>query len=162
MEALVERDPGLWLSRSWTTRERRPSENDDAYHFTTTTDFERRIAAGGFLEWTEFLGNYYGTPTPEPGAEQDLLLEIEVDGAQQVKQAHPDALLIFVLPPNREEQERRLRGRGDPDAKVHARLKKAESEEPIGRTIADHIVVNDEFSETIDEMLSIIERARNG
>ena len=49
MEALVERDPGLWLSRSWTTRERRPSENDDAYHFTTTTDFERRIAAGGFL-----------------------------------------------------------------------------------------------------------------
>ncbi len=148
------------MSRSWTTRERRPSENEDVYHFATTAEFEQRIADGGFLEWTEFLGNYYGTPLPEPGVEQDLVLEIEVDGAQQVKRVHPDALLIFVLPPSREEQERRLRGRGDPDVKVHARLKKAETEEPIGRSIADHIVVNDGLSETIDEMLSIIDEAR--
>ena len=160
VQALVARDPNLWLSRSWTTRERRPSESDDAYVFTDTATFERREREGGFLEWTEFLGHYYGSPTPEPAAQEDLVLEIEVDGAQQVKQLHPDALLIFVLPPSREEQERRLRGRGDPNDKVMARLKKAEIEEPIGRDLADHVVVNDDLHTTIDEMLSIINAAR--
>ena len=160
VDALVRRDPRLWLSRSWTTRERRPSEADDAYVFTDTASFEQRIADGGFLEWTEFLGNYYGSPTPAPETDQDIVLEIEVDGAQQVKRLHPDALLLFVVPPSREEQERRLRGRGDPGDKVLARLKKAEIEEPIGRALADHIVVNDDLNDTIDEMLDIIRAAR--
>jgi guanylate kinase len=160
VEALVRRDPRLWLSRSWTTRERRPSEAEDAYVFTDTASFEQRIADGGFLEWTEFLGNYYGSPTPSPDADQDVVLEIEVDGAQQVKQLYPDALLLFVLPPSREEQERRLRGRGDPGDKVLARLKKAEVEEPIGRRLADHVVVNDDLDDTIEEMLALIEAAR--
>ncbi len=161
---MVRRDPRLRLSRSWTTRARRPSESDDAYVFTDTASFEQRIAAGGFLEWTEFLGNYYGSPVPDPrtlrDGDGDLVLEIEVDGAQQVKRLHPDALLLFVLPPSREEQERRLRGRGDPDAKVHARLKKAEVEEPVGRDLADHVVVNDDLDATVDEMLAIIDHAR--
>jgi guanylate kinase len=161
VDTLVRRDPELWLSRSWTTRERRPSENDDAYVFTTTEAFEDRIAAGGFLEWTEFLGNYYGTPVPDPAESRDIVLEIEVDGAQQVKRAHPEAQLIFVLPPSREEQERRLRGRGDQDHKVLARLKKAEEEEPVGRDLADFIVVNDDLETTIDELLSIINQLRS-
>lgn len=160
VDALVKRDPQLWLSRSWTTRDQRPSETDDAYVFTTTEAFEERETAGGFLEWTEFLGNYYGTPTPEVGDERDLVLEIEVDGAQQVKRVAPEAMLIFVMPPSREEQERRLRGRGDVDHKVLARLKKAEQEEPIGKQLADHVVVNDDLESTIDEMLSIIDAAR--
>lgn len=160
VDALVRRDPELWLSRSWTTRDRRPSESDDAYVFTDTEHFERRIADGGFLEWTEFLGNYYGSPLPEPGVDQDVVLEIEVDGAQQVKRIFPDALLLFVVPPSREEQERRLRGRGDPGDKVLARLKKAEIEEPIGRALADHIVVNDDLDDTIEEMLAIIDSER--
>lgn len=160
VDALVKRDPQLWLSRSWTTRERRPSEPEDAYVFTDSASFENRISEGGFLEWTEFLGNYYGTPSPEPDDDRDIVLEIEVDGAQQVKRITPDALLIFVLPPSRDEQERRLRGRGDQDHKVLARLKKAEEEEPIGRQLADQVVVNDDLDETIDEMLAIIERAR--
>mgnify|MGYP000713133104 CR=1 FL=1 len=161
VDALVKRDPRLWLSRSWTTRPQRPSETDDAYVFTTADEFDDRISAGGFLEWTEFLGNYYGTPTPEVGDERDLVLEIEVDGARQVKRLAPDAMLIFVLPPSRAEQERRLRGRGDQDHKVLARLKKAEEEEPIGRELADHVVVNDDLENTIDEMLAIIQAARN-
>ena len=164
VDELVQRDPGLWLSRSWTTRERRPGEREDAYVFTSAEAFEERISAGGFLEWTEFLGNYYGTPRPDrlddPDA-PDIVLEIEVDGAQQVKQLYPDAVLIFVLPPSREEQERRLRGRGDPDHKVLARLRKAENEEPIGRDIADHIVVNDLLDRTIDEMLGIVATERS-
>lgn len=163
VDALVRRDPGLWLSRSWTTRERRPGESADAYVFTTPGTFEERITSGGFLEWTEFLGNYYGTPLPEhldDPAAPDTVLEIELDGAQQVKHRYPEAVLIFVLPPSREEQERRLRGRGDPGDKVLARLRKAEIEERIGRAEADHVVVNDDLERTIDEMLAIIAAER--
>jgi guanylate kinase len=163
VDALVRHDPRLWLSRSWTTRPQRPGERDDAYVFTDAASFERRIADGGFLEWTEFLGNYYGTPSPEPVAGADVVvLEIEVDGARQVKAALPEAILIFVLPPSREEQARRLRERGDLDDKVFARLRKAEEEEPVGMGIADHVVVNDDLEDTIGEMLAIIEAARHG
>jgi guanylate kinase len=157
---LVARDPKLWLSRSWTTRERRHGESEDAYRFVTPDEFRKHIAAGGFLEWTEFLGHLYGTPLPEPTAGSDVVLEIEVDGAQQVKAIRPDALLIFILPPSRDEQERRLRGRGDRPDRVAARLRKAEDEEPVGRALADHVVVNDDLDETVDTMLAIIDRAR--
>lgn len=160
VDALVQRDPRLWLSRSWTTREQRPGEPDEAYVFTTRDQFERRIAEGGFLEWTEFLGNYYGTPIPSADPEHDIVLEIEVDGARQVRERDPEALVIFVLPPSRIEQERRLRGRGDPPHKVEARLRKADDEEPIGKAMADYVVVNDELETTILEMLDILERAR--
>lgn len=160
VRALVQRDPRLWLSRSWTTRGQRPGEADDAYVFTSRDAFERRIAAGGFLEWTTFLDNYYGTPLPDAQPGRDTVLEIEVDGARQVKALHPDAVLIFVLPPSRDEQERRLRGRGDADHQVEQRVRKAEEEEPIGRALADHIVVNDDLDRTVDEMLAIIDRHR--
>jgi guanylate kinase len=161
--ALVQRDPHLWLSRSWTTRERREGEPEDAYVFTSAEQFEDRITAGGFLEWTEFLGNYYGTPRPDQldvRDAPDIVLEIELDGAQQVKRQYPEAILIFVLPPSREEQERRLRGRGDPGDKVSARLRRAEIEEEVGRAEADHIVVNDDLDRTVDEMVCIIDRER--
>jgi guanylate kinase len=157
---LVERDPSLWLSRSWTTRPRRAGEPADAYVFTDRDAFERRIAEGGFLEHTEFLGSYYGTPTPDPAPGQDVVLEIEVHGAQQVKARHPDALLIFVLPPSREEQQRRLRERGDAEDKVAARLRKADDEEPIGKALADHVLINDDLSRTVDELLTIIRAER--
>jgi guanylate kinase len=156
VNALVQRDASLWLSRSWTTRARRPGEAQDAYVFTDRLAFEQRIAEHGFLEWTEFLDQYYGTPIPQPDDSKDVVLEIEVHGAQQVKSANPDATLIFVLPPSRDEQRRRLEGRGDPDQKVAERLKKAEDEEPVGMAIADHVVVNDDLEQTISELLEII------
>jgi guanylate kinase len=157
---LVSRDPTLWLSRSWTTRARRDGESEGAYVFVSRDQFEKRIADGGLLEWTEFLGNLYGTPLPEPASGSDVVLEIEVDGAQQVKQLQDDAILIFVLPPTRTEQERRLRERGDREDRVHQRLHKAETEEPIGLKLADHVVVNDNLDDTIDELLRIINEAR--
>jgi guanylate kinase len=160
VNALVERDPNLWLSRSWTTRRQRPGEPDTAYVFTDQTTFEDRIESGGFLEWTKFLDNYYGTPMPEVADHRDVVLEIEVDGASQVKRIREDAILIFVLPPSRDEQQRRLRGRGDPEEKVDERLRKALDEEPVGLAIADHVVVNDNLERTVDEMLSIIGRHR--
>ena len=106
-----------------------------------------------------------GTPEPDQLSLRDapdIVLEIELDGAQQVKRKHPDAILIFVLPPTREEQERRLRGRGDPGDKVLARLRKAELEEPIGRKEADYVVVNDDLDRTVDELLEIVEAERSG
>jgi guanylate kinase len=157
---LVQRDQRLWLSRSWTSRQQRPGESDTAYHFTDRVAFEARIADGGFLEWTEFLGNYYGTPVPEAVDNRDVVLEIEVHGAQQVKARHQDAVLIFVLPPSRDEQRRRLEGRGDPVHKVAERLQKAEDEEPVGMSIANHVVTNDDLERTIAEMLEIINAER--
>jgi guanylate kinase len=160
VEALIKRDPKLWLSRSWTTRAQRPGESHDAYHFVSRQEFEHRIAESGFLEWTEFLGNFYGTPTPEAPDGRDIVLEIEVDGAQQVKRQYPHAVLLFVLPPSRLEQESRLHGRGDAEQKVQERLRKAEEEEPIGKLLADHILVNDDLNETVSALLSLIAHYR--
>ena len=160
VDALVKRDPSLLLSRSWTTRQRRPGEREDAYVYVTRNEFEAHRDRGGFLEWTEFLGNYYGSPVPDAASGRDIVLEIEVDGAQQVKAVHPEATLIFVLPPSRDEQRRRLVGRGDPDDKVQQRLRKAEEEEPIGRALADVVVVNDDLDQTVGEMMDIITARR--
>jgi guanylate kinase len=160
VDALLRRDSTLLLSRSWTTREQRPGEHDDAYVFTTREAFESHRKADGFLEWTEFLGNYYGTPVPDLSDGRDIVLEIEVDGAQQVKVRHPESVLIFILPPSRDEQRRRLVGRGDPDHKVLERLRKAEEEEPVGLALADYSFVNDDLDHTVTEMLSLIERLR--
>jgi guanylate kinase len=164
VRALLKVDDRLALSRSWTTRRQRPGEPDDAYVFVSRDDFERHIAGEGFLEWTEFLGNYYGTPVPTRGTDladhRDLILEIEVQGALQIRAMHPDALMIFVLPPSRAEQERRLRERGDREDRVQARLAKAIDEEPIGTAMADHVVVNDQLERTVGEIARLIAVAR--
>jgi guanylate kinase len=88
------------------------------------------------------------------------VLEIEVDGAGQVRRRHPEALLIFVLPPSRSEQERRLRERGDDAGQVAERLRKALDEEPVGLAMADEVVVNDDLDETVHQLLAIIDKHR--
>jgi guanylate kinase len=160
VERLLEVDPCLWLSRSWTTRERRPGEPDDAYVFVDPQRFGEEVARDGFLEWAEFLGNLYGTPLPSPPPGRDTLLEIEVQGARQVHERDPTALLIFVVPPSPEEQRRRLEGRGDPEELIEKRLAKAAEEEAAAAELGAAVVVNDYLDRAVDEMAAIIAAAR--
>jgi guanylate kinase len=154
----------LWLSRSWTTRQRRPSEAEDAYAFVDRDRFMGRIGSDGFVEWTEFAGNghLYGTPTMEPPQGADVVLEIDSQGAIQVKERYPEAVLIFIAAPSREAQERRLRLRGDDEASIHKRLAIAADEEKLGRDIADFVVVNDDLERASKELAGIVEACREG
>jgi len=151
------------FSVSATTRAPRPMEVDGVnYHFITREDFEERIATGGMLEYTEYCGNYYGTPRKEAEAVLDggknLILEIEVDGAKQVKEKYPDAVLIMLLPPSFKTQEQRLRSRGtETEEKILARL--ARTREEL-RDIAayDYVVYNLDGCDRVaaDDILAIV------
>lgn len=156
---LVDADESLWLSRSWTTRERRPTEDGTEYVFVDRATFDAAIADDRFLEWAEFHGNLYGTPRPA-GTSSDILLEIEVQGAEQVRAQHPDAVVILILPPSDDDLERRLRARGDGDEHVARRLASAPEEVARGRRLADFVVVNDDLGRATGEILSILEGLR--
>ena len=151
------------MSRSWTTRARRPGEPADAYVFVTRDAFVSAMEQGVFLETNEFAGNgqLYGTPWPEPDeTDADVVLEIDVNGARQVKERYPDAVVILVEPPSEAELERRLRGRGDDDAHVRRRLDLAAIEVAEGRAVADHVVVNDDLGRATDEVTRILDHRR--
>ena len=160
---LLEMVPDLQLSRSWTTRARRPGEPEDAYVFVDRPAFEAHLAAGGFLEWNEFPANnaLYGTPVIEPG-DRDVLLEIELNGARQVKARYPDSLLIFIVAPSRAVQEARLRQRGDDESSVERRLALGEVEQEEGEALADHVVVNDDLERAAAQVAGIIVAHRAG
>lgn len=160
VEHLLARDDRLWLSRSWTTRARRPGEPADAYVFTDRATFEDAIDRGGFLEWVEFLDYLQGTPIPDPPAGHDVVLEIDVFGAEQIHQVYPDALLIFVDAPSREQQAERMRGRGDPEEKIEARLGKADEEAELARRLGCAVVVNDDLEVAVSEVEALIEDRR--
>ncbi len=132
------------------------------YYFLDRSEFERRVAAGEFLEWAEYSGNLYGTLRSEVlghlGAGRDVLLDIENDGARQIKANHPDAVLIFLLPPSRTELRRRLEQRGDTDAAAIARrLAVADEQIADARANFDHLVVNDDLDTAIAEVVSILD-----
>ncbi|MBV9255275.1 MAG: guanylate kinase [Actinobacteria bacterium] len=158
---LLARDPTLVLSRSWTTRPPRPTETADAYNFVDRDTFMAKVASNGFLEWAEYLGNLYGTPVPEPAPGTDVILVIEVQGAQQVLDRVPGALMILIVPPSREAQAARLRARGDSEEWVAKRLTSGVEEEAIGRRIAHEVVVNADLDRAVDEVAAILARHRN-
>ncbi|MCY3642861.1 MAG: guanylate kinase [Acidimicrobiaceae bacterium] len=156
VERLMERDPKLWLSRSWTTRPRRPSEPADAYRFVDRAAFEAAIAADGFLEWVEFLDYLQGTPVPDPPEGSDVVLEIDVRGGQQVRELLSDALLIFVDAPSPEHQRARLELRGDDPTTIARRMRKTASERAEALKMGYEIVVNDDLSRAVEAIESLI------
>jgi guanylate kinase len=157
---LLEGDDRLWLSRSWTTRPRRPTESPEAYTFVDRATFEARIAEGGFLEWDEHFDNLYGTPTPHAPPDMDVVLEIDVNGAAQIRQKHPEALIFLVVPPSRDALKQRLLQRGDGSQDVEARLQRADMEVENGRTVADYVIVNDDLARATEEVAGILARHR--
>ena len=137
VNGILLESPEFAYSVSATTRAPRPGEVDGVnYHFITKEDFEARIARGEMLEYTSYCGNYYGTPLREAievmESGRNLILEIEVEGAQNVKRIYPEAVLIMLLPPSFAVQESRLRGRGtETEEKICARLARTREEIPL-------------------------------
>jgi guanylate kinase len=160
-ERLIASDPSLWLSRSWTTRARRPGERHSAYVFVDRAAFEERARAGGFLEWAEFLGHLYGTPVPDPPPGSDVLLEIDLQGARQVVDQRSDATVVLLVPPSPEVQRQRLTARGDSPAHVAERLAKGETEVLEGRRLAAFEVVNDDVGRAVSEVAGILAGVRS-
>jgi guanylate kinase len=151
---LLAADPTLTLSRSWTTRPPRPRETDADYNFVTVDDFRTEIDRGGFFEWAEYLGHFYGTPVPQSDA--DVILVIEVQGAAQVLEKASDAVMILLVPPSREALAARLGSRGDSADRIEERLASADAEMARGRELAHHVVVNDDVERAAAEVGSIL------
>ena len=157
---MMKKREDLKFSVSATTRDPRPNEVDGVhYYFVTKAQFEELIASGQMLEYSAHNANYYGTPRAQAEEKMlsgSVLLDIEPNGAGQVKKAAPDAVLVFIMPPSMEELERRLRGRGDtPEDQIAMRMERAvwEMEQ---RHWYDHVVVNDDAERCAEEILKII------
>lgn len=160
VKALLEKDPAIRLSISYTTRAPRPGELDGAhYHFVGREDFQARLERGEFLESAEVYGNYYGTSQPwieaEMAAGRDILLEIDWQGAAQVRRLMPRAKSIFILPPSIAELRRRLEGRGTDSAEIIARRMAAAAEDVSHALEFDYLVVNEDFDAALADLLAI-------
>jgi len=158
---LRERMPGLELSVSATTRPPRPGEvNGVDYHFTSDEEFDRLAREGRLLEHATYSGHRYGTPRsevePRLAEGRSVVLEIEVQGARQVRQAMPEAIQVFIAPPSPEALRERLQGRGtDRPEEIERRLAVAE-EELAARREFGHVVVNDELDRATDELVELV------
>jgi guanylate kinase len=164
IRGLLERVPELELSISATTRKPRPGERDGVdYHFLNPEQFERHVAQGDFLEHAGYSGNRYGTLRSELQSRLDagvpVVLEIEVQGARQVRAAMPEAIAVFIAPPSLEALRVRLVGRGTDDPEqVERRLQTAERELEAQPEFA-HVVVNDRLEQATDELVRIVREA---
>jgi guanylate kinase len=150
------------FSVSVTTRLPRPGErHGDHYNFVSRRDFEAMIENGELLEWAIYNNRFYGTPAApieQAVAEgRDILLEIEIQGARQVREQRPDAVMFFVAPPSMDELERRLRRRGDTSEEdIEDRLEIAEQEMQEAPILFDHVIVNDDLDRAIEDIVGLI------
>ena len=158
---LMEADPTLYFSVSATTRAPRAGEADGVhYHFLTRERFQEWIDAGDFLEHAQFVGNFYGTPRRyvDEAMDQgrDVLLDIEIQGAEQIHQKRPEAVRIYIAPPSWEELERRLTGRGTEDGeKIRSRLARGREEFAAAKDF-DYLVINDTVDHAVAEIRAIM------
>jgi guanylate kinase len=165
IKRLLEVDPNLRYSVSYTTRAPRPGEVDGVnYRFVSRDEFERLIREGAFLEHATYDGNLYGTPIAQldevRAAGHDVVLKIDVQGAEQVRQRAPDALRIFLAPPSMDELVRRRTERHSESARdLKARQVIAHDEMTLAPHF-DHVVINDDLERAVQEVLAIIRRAR--
>lgn len=161
---LLQRVPRLRASVSATTRPPRPAERNGVdYRFVTDEEFDRLVGDGELLEWAEVFGHRYGTPAGPVrealAAGEDVVLEIDVQGAFQVRERDPSAVLVLIEPPSTAELEHRLRSRGTEDeARLAERLATAERE-LAQRGAFDHVVVNDDLERAVDQVVAIIQRS---
>lgn len=158
---MMEKDKSLSFSVSATTRDPRPGEVDGVhYYFISKEAFEDMIARGEFLEYDAHAANYYGTPRRQAQQKQErgsVLLDIEPKGAEQVKKAAPEAVLVFIMPPSVQELENRLRGRGDtPEEQIQMRMQRAKWEIEQSAWY-DYVVINDDADRCAEEILRILE-----
>ena len=166
VKKLLETYNNYALSVSMTTRQPRDGERDGIeYFFSTKEVFEQKIEEGGLIEYAQYCGNYYGTPKAyveeQLAVGRDVILEIEIQGALQIKDKFPEALLLFVTPPSIEELEKRLRGRGtETEEVIRKRLLRA-GEESEGMDAYDYLVINDDLERCVEEIHSIVNAARN-
>ena len=166
VNALLAQEPGIQLSISTTTRAPRPGEQDGReYHFTTADDFTARAAAGEFLEWAEVHGNYYGTSRilveKEMKTGTDILLEIDWQGARQVRKQFPQAAGIFILPPSIAALEERLHKRGQDEPHIIARRLLAAGGEIAHATEFEYVIINEQFNVALSEMSAIVRATRS-
>lgn len=165
VNALLAKDPAIRLSISYTTRKPRPGEFDGQhYHFTTVDDFMARHAAGEFLESAEVHGNYYATSRlwieQQMKSGHDVLLEIDWQGAQQVKKQFRDAVEIFILPPSLDALEIRLKKRGQDEPNVITRRLLAAGSEMAHASEAEYVIINEQFELALAELQCVVDATR--
>lgn len=165
VNALLAQEPAIKLSISFTTRPPRPGElHGREYYFTTVEDFLKRREAGEFLESAEVHGNYYGTSRllieEDMRAGSDVLLEIDWQGAQQVKKQFPGSIGIFILPPSIDALEERLKKRGQDEAHVIARRLLAAGGEIAHAPDSEYVIINQEFATALSELKAIVQASR--
>jgi guanylate kinase len=161
---LIRKLDNIYLSVSTTTRAKKAGEQEGIdYYFVSREEFERQIKAGNFIEYAEVFGNLYGTPKDKLAQALDqgktVLLEIDVQGARQIKKMYPETELIFVFPPRQTELQKRINGRGRDDEKdTEKRLAGAGIEMAAGWQHYEHIVINDNLEQAVEEVIQIIKK----
>ena len=164
MKALTAKYDKYALSVSATTRNPRPGEeNGREYFFVSNEEFEKLIKENGLIEHAGYVDHYYGTPRKfveeQLDAGKDVILEIEIQGALQIKEQYPEAVLLFIMPPSAMELKKRLTGRGTETEEVIAQRLKRAKEESVGIEKYDYIVVNDDLDECVEQVHDIISAA---